>query len=140
VAHLNVAVDGADLFLELISPAANIVGFEHSPDTEVQEDAVEKALDKLESGEILFVLPCNAQGELAESTVETDIEQADETESHSEFRAEYHFFCENPEKLTHIDVMLLRAFPGIERIEVQLFTDRKQTALELTAKKTRIPF
>ena len=66
--------------------------------------------------------------------------KADEHERHSEFKAEYHFVCRRPEKLSHIDVMLLRIFPGIEHIEVQLLTGTKQTAVELTANKYKIVF
>ena len=36
VAHLNVALEGNDLYIELTSPAANIVGFEHDPRTQNQ--------------------------------------------------------------------------------------------------------
>jgi len=55
-------------------------------------------------------------------------------------KAEYHFVCKKPEKLLSIDVMLFSVFPGIEQIKVQLLTDTKQTALELTAKKKKISF
>lgn len=62
----------------------------------------------------------------------------DEHEQHSEFKAEYHFVCSKPNNLKQIDVLLFRVFPGIEHIEVQLLTDKKQTAMELTAKKFQI--
>jgi hypothetical protein len=146
VAHLNVAVEGADLYLEFISPAANIVGFEHPPRTDAQKIAVKKAVETLKDGEALIVLPAGAQCRLAEPIVDNDIDsdkthaEDDEHQRHSEFKAEYHFACKHPEKLAHVDVMLLRGFPGIERIEVQLLAGIKQTALELTAKKNRIPF
>ena len=173
VAHMNVALEGNELYIELISPAANIVGFEHQPRTQEQKAAVKEAIKKLEAGEALFVLPSGAEGELAKSEVYTDIasdsdhksedarthehneidkkdednkrrhqenHESDKHESHSEFRAEYHFVCKKPEKLAHIDVMLFSVFPGIEHIEVQLLTGTKQTALDLTAEKNKILF
>lgn len=156
VAHLNVAVEGGDLYLEFIGPAANIVGFEHPPRTDAQKTAVRKATESLKDGEALILPPAGAQCRLGESIVDTDIDsdlssesedahhqqnhEAVEHNRHSEFTAEYHFICTRPEKLAHMDIMLLRAFPGVERIEVQLLTGTKQTALELTAKKNRIPF
>jgi hypothetical protein len=173
VAHLNVALEGNDLFIEFTSPAANIVGFEHHPRTDEQKAAVRKAIETLKAGESLFVLALGAEGNLAESTVTTDIEddsnhesenehaealadssketlkvqhpsgkhhEADEHEPHSDFKAEYHFDCREPQRLAHIEVMLFRIFPGIEHIEVQLLTGTKQTALELTAQKNRIIF
>ncbi len=63
---------------------------------------------------------------------------ADEHERHSEFKAQYHFTCKNPDRLSKIDVMLFRTFAGIEHIEVQLLNGTKQTAMELTTKKNGI--
>ena len=54
VAHLNAAVEGTNLHLEFTSPAANIVGFEHQPQTPEQKDGVRKAIEKLEDGSNLF--------------------------------------------------------------------------------------
>lgn len=163
VAHLNVAVEGNDLTIEFFSPAANIVGFEHHPQTKAQKDQVKEARKKLEAGQTLFQLPAQAQGRLVKTMVDTDIDSdaADaphhrETadvhgeddkdghehghERHSDVKAEYHFICNKPEKLAYLDVMLLRLFPGIERIEAQILTDTGQTAKELTAKNYRITF
>jgi hypothetical protein len=81
VAHLNVALEGNDLYVELISPAANIVGFEHHPHTEAQKSAVSTAVQTLKAGETLFVLSPGAEGSLVSSTVNTDIEDHAEHES-----------------------------------------------------------
>jgi hypothetical protein len=173
VAHLNVAFEGNNLYIELSSPAANIVGFEHHPRTEEQKAAVKSAIEMLEAGEKLFALPDSTGARLVKANVQTDIEneydhepgqshlhdhaesgkeaeaekywhgenhEADDHERHSEFKAEYHFVCKTPQKLTLVDVKLFRIFPGIEHIEVQLLTDTKQAALELTATKNKIIF
>lgn len=155
VARMNVAVEGDIMYIEFSSPAANIVGFEHYPETREQKDAVKEAEKSLEAGEMLFVFSPEAAGRLTQSGVESDIgndsdhepdaedaheHHEDEDERHSEFRAEYRFLFEKPEKLAYMDVMLFRIFPGIERIEVQLLTGTRQTALELTAKEHRIGF
>jgi hypothetical protein len=83
VAHLNVALEGNDLYVEFISPAANIVGFEHHPSTEEQTSAVEKAMETLKAGEILFVTSPAAKSSLVAATVNTDIEDHSEHESES---------------------------------------------------------
>ena len=74
IAHLNVALEGNDLYIELISPAANIVGFEHHPRTNEQKAAVKKAIESLKKGEDLFVLPPSAKGKFVKITVDTNIE------------------------------------------------------------------
>ena len=168
VATLNVAVEGNNIYIEFSSPAANIVGFEHHPRTHEQKHAVEEAVKTLQAGDALFILSGGSNSRMVKSKVDTDINEdtdhhtesehghaeekhhgkeehhdkehseADEHERHSEFTAEYHFVCKNPNKLSQIDVMLFQVFPGIEHIEVQLLTETKQTAVELTAKENKI--
>jgi hypothetical protein len=175
VAHLNMALEGNNLYIELTSPAANIVGFEHHPRTQEQKAAVKEAIKKLEAGENLFALPSGAGGRLVKSGTHTDTnrdngheseeahshehgetsreaghendkhdheehQDGDEHQRHSEFRAEYHFICNKPEKLAFVDVMLFRVFTGIEHIEVQLLAGTQQKSLELTARKNKIHF
>ena len=163
VANLNIAVEGNNVYIEFSSPSANIVGFEHHPRTHDQKDAVKDAVKKLKQGDALFILSAGSKSRLVKSSVDTDIDkdadhhsesehahgeeghhgqeehhEADEHERHSEFKAEYHFVCKKPDRLSQIDVKLFRVFPGIEHIEVQLITETKQTAVELTAKKNKI--
>jgi hypothetical protein len=173
IAHLNVALEGNDLYIELISPAVNILGFEHHPRTNEQKAAVKKAIESLKKGEDLFVLPPEARGKFVKTTVHTNIEgdsdnehgddhthehdssskekdddqhahapdhQGDEHERHSEFKAEYNVVCQHPQKIENIDVTLFRMFQGIERIKVQLLSDTRQKALELTATQHKIKF
>ena len=170
VAHLNVAVEGTRLHLEFTSPAANIVGFEHQPRTEKQKDGVRKAKETLEESSILFIPSPAAQCRPIKSSIKTDIEHNDDHDAdaehehehekdthhgkakehleenedeharHSEFHSEYQFVCKNPGKLAQMDVMLFQPFPGIEHIEVQLLTGKKQSAQELTSQNHRIKF
>lgn len=180
IAHLNVALEGKNLYMEFVSPAANIVGFEHAPKNQAQREAVEAARETLKNAEAVFTLPPAAGARLVEASVVSEAEhnahhdtehghedehhhasehghEGDDHhekevgkghahhaeddhagEAHSDFRAEYRFVCQSPAKLTAIDVRLFEKFPGIEKIEVQLLTDTKQTALELTARKSKI--
>jgi hypothetical protein len=87
VAQMNVAFEGNELYIELISPAANIVGFEHQPRTQDQKAAVKAAIKKLEAGEKIFSFPSAAGGSLVKSKVHTDINndyshESDEAKSH----------------------------------------------------------
>lgn len=168
VAHLNVAIEANNIYIEFFSPAANIVGFEHHPQTHEQKNAVKDAVNKLRAGASLFLLSAKSESRMVNSSVNADIDenarhhsepehhhaekehhgqekhhdkeqsQANEHERHSEFEAEYHFICKKPNKLSQIDVMLFQVFQGIEHIEVQLLNGTKQTAMELTAKKNKI--
>ena len=151
VGLLNVAWEDKVLAIELISPAMNIVGFEHSPADPAEDQAVQQATKTLEDGERVFSLPVEAQCQLTEAEVETSIEDEHEDEHdkdehdgehddevHSEFHVNYEFSCANPDALTHIDVNLFALFPGTEALQVQVVTEQGQTSVKLSAESARI--
>jgi hypothetical protein len=149
VAELNVALDGNELWIELSSPAVNIVGFEHAPGSAEQKAAVHDATETLKDGARVFGISADASCLLAEAKVTTDIEHpgnehhddADEHgeedehagEAHSEFQASYRFDCATPDALKQLEVHLFELFPGTEEIEAQVISGAGQTGAELTA-------
>jgi hypothetical protein len=54
IAALNLALEGKEVHVELESPAANIVGFEHAPSSEADHAALDKAVATLKEGDRLF--------------------------------------------------------------------------------------
>ncbi len=161
-AVLNAATADTTLSVEYITPAANIVGFEHAPSTEEQERAVHEAVELLESGKMLS-LPAEAECNLTRAEVEHEAEgdehhdaEGDEHEkhakeeldeheehgedegAHSEFHVEYEYRCENIGALAHIDVELFKHFPGNEKITTQVITANGQKGVELTPSSTRL--
>lgn len=69
-AELAVAMDGPALEINLTSPAANFLGFEHAPQTEEQEAAVEALEKTLADPAKLFAIDADAQCALTASTIE----------------------------------------------------------------------
>ncbi|MGK7907947.1 MAG: DUF2796 domain-containing protein [Synechococcus sp.] len=88
IVEMNVAVEGSQLYIELVSPAANIVGFEHAPNTDEQEAAVDNAIAVLEAGDNLLGLPVEAECSLVTAAVESDIHSG-EGDGHSEHEGEH---------------------------------------------------
>ena len=78
VAQLNIVLEDRDLLIELISPASNILGFEHAPATAEQKQAVADAVASLEDGDALFAFPQAAGCHAKEALVETGIVQGEE--------------------------------------------------------------
>lgn len=134
VGELNVAVEGSAVHVELITPAANIVGFEHAPRDAEEEAALRTAIDTLRAGDALFALSPQAGCEW----VETDVQQHHDDELHSEFHLTYQFSCRNPSALKHIDVNLFSLFPATERLITQVISPSSQSALQLTPTAKRI--
>jgi hypothetical protein len=54
IVALNLALKGQEVRIELDSPAANIVGFEHAPSSESDHAALDKAVATLKDGDRLF--------------------------------------------------------------------------------------
>ena len=155
IAALNLALEGDEVHVELDSPAANIVGFEHAPSSAADHAALDKAVAMLKDGDQLFRFDSAAGCRLEEAMItsallEEDHDEhgheehgheahgdehghaANEGDTHSDINAVYHFECNKPGKLTQLKVELFDAFPGMEELEVQYIIESKQGAAELT--------
>ena len=149
IASLNLAIEGDGLEIEFVSPAGNIVGFEHQAVTPGERRAIRDAMAKLKEGDALFELPHAASCSLHVADVHhghqgeedpTDgpgdgarhdghdehghtEEKADST--HSEFQAHYHYEC-GGSAIRAIGVRLFEHWPRIEEIRVQALTPTGQ--------------
>jgi hypothetical protein len=165
VGKLNVAIEDEEVEMELIMPGADIVGFEHAPETMENKAAVADAVAALQDGALLFSFSPEAGCRLGAVEVESaqldhghtedeerahgaekaDREQVEGGEEHqgvehAQFHARYHFHCERPDRLQHVDVRLLQRFPAVQELEVQTTSSRGQSATELTPSSARLKF
>ena len=145
IATLNLAMEGDELEIEFVSPAGNIVGFEHEAVTAAERRAIRDAIEQLRKGNELFDLPLAASCSLHVAEVEhghgeeekredghgQDAEHDDGDEhghagedgdgTHSEFHARYRCEC-NGSAIETIGVRLFEYWPRIEAIRVQALT------------------
>ena len=70
IATLNLAMEGDELEIEFVSPAGNIVGFEHEAVTAAERRAIRDAIKQLRKGNELFDLPLAASCSLQVAEVE----------------------------------------------------------------------
>lgn len=164
VSRLNIAIEENTVEMELLSPGANIVGFEHTAESAEDKALVARATALLHDGEMLFAFPSGAEcllqaAEVESALIEEDHGDHDEHETHeidehadehndehsddadhAEFHARYHFQCGQPERLEHIDVKLFEHFPGTNELEVQTISPDGQGAYELTPASPRLNF
>lgn len=70
IATLNLAMEGDELEIEFVSPAGNIVGFEHEAVTATERRAIRDAVEQLRKGNELFDLPLAASCSLQVAAVE----------------------------------------------------------------------
>ncbi len=160
--ELMMVHEGNDVMIELNLPGADVVGFEHSPETEEQKHAVASAIAKLRNASEIFILPEKAQcrfdevhasspfgGDDDEHGHDEDHEkekhdeeshEKHEEEGHAEFVAEYHIHCGAPQHFKSLDVKLFKAFPSLEEIDYKMLVPNGQHGGELEADKTLLSF
>ena len=151
VGQLNVAIQGDHVEIELETPGADIVGFEHPPRTAEQKKAVQDAATTLRNGSAIFVFPAAARCKLEKTKVESGLlEDNHETheekhhgekhkeEIHAEFHALYHFSCKNPASYT--DLQYFEAFPHAKALLARTITAKGQRKQRLTRKAPRLIF
>ena len=90
IAALNLALEGNEVWIELDSPAANIVGFEHAPSSEDDHAALDRAVAMLNDGERLFDFNDEAGCRMATASVTSELlrEENEEHEGHADAEAE----------------------------------------------------
>jgi hypothetical protein len=141
IADLTIAWSGNELAIDLQTPAYNILGFEHIPDSEAEQELLEESLATLQEGSLLLILASDADCAVTEATVHTDLLEEEHTvketdtqeEAHSDIEVAYHIQCQEPGKIESLDTSELFAhFPNFEQLHAQWVSDTQQSAKNLT--------
>jgi ABC-type Zn2+ transport system substrate-binding protein/surface adhesin len=165
ISELEIVKVADELQLWMISPAYNLIGFEHEPGNEKQMKQMNDALHLLKSPERFLSLNTQAGCKLISVATETPlandlhpsgIEKHDEDEQHAhrsehpehkhegeerphaDIQAHYHYRCANPENMTSLKIDLFSHFPLIEKIQAKIITQTRQFEMELTPETAEI--
>lgn len=162
--EFNIAQDGKDLLVEITAPGADVVGFEHAPENEQQEQALKQAIATLEDSNTLFAINAQANCDIEEAYVNHNLSTPHEDHDHSEhghdehehhdghdahheehengghgeFSVQYRFSCDQVNQLSHIQTDWFNQFPTTESINVNIFTDTMQSAIKLSKDNSQI--
>ena len=158
IASMNIVIEDNNVTISVETPLANILSFEHAPETSAQTEEVRAMLATLRKADNIVQLPSDAQciqgeislesgvlsHELPEAKEESNataqeghVEQAEHS-GHGDLDIEMPFVCNNLEKLKSIEVTMFQNFPNLEQIQVQMVTPQKQNAATLTPKNNII--
>lgn len=142
VAHLDVAVDGARVSIELDTPLDNLIGFERAPRTDAERDKANAAVAKLRQGDTLFRLDSAAgcifdKVELRSAPLQLGSATA-AAGDHGDLSASYSFNCKAGAKAGFVEVGLFQAFAGLKRIELQVLTPKGQLKATLRRPSSRV--
>lgn len=147
VAELTVVLEGRMLYLELISPLDNLVGFEHAPANETQRGALADAERLLLDSEAVFALPSEAGCVIREVGIESPWRDSGREHGrgqtrdhnrpargdHEDMVASYGFECAHPEALRRLELRVFKHFPRLQRVRAEFATPRGQGGGVLTS-------
>jgi len=146
--EISIVQFGKQLTIELHSPLFNILGFEHAPSTAVEKKAAADASRALNKALLVAVPSPASQCKLSSSDValpfddhhhedahgkDAGHQEDGDAHHHSELTATYVFDCAQLDRLTHIDITALRAFPNIKTAEVVFLGPQTQLSRKLNA-------
>ena len=158
--EVNIAQDGQELLVEVTAPGADVVGFEHAPETAEQKKVFEQAIAQLNKPEDLFGFnnaSCTLKFKSVTNTLEgdhdnheghdhaehdhDDHEGHDHSEGgHGEFTAEYHYQCSDIANLNTVNTQWFSKFSNTKSMTVNLLTDSVQTQEVLNAERVSFRF
>ncbi|SEA96871.1 ZrgA family zinc uptake protein [Marinobacterium iners] len=154
VAQLDLVLDPPMLAVSIRSPLANLVGFEHRPMSEQEQADWTSLQQQLQQAGHLLQLPAAADCSLSKVALhqpfkETDTHDAhshshdqhdhssdDEYQEHADLMVEYHYLCADSAQLKQLQLPLMKHYPGIERLDVQLITPSGQHLSQLRQGET----
>lgn len=84
IGALNIAADGNEIAMEFSAPGADIVGFEHAPESAEDRAAIETAIATLNRPLTLFPLPEAAGCTVITASAELEMKQHDHDEKHDD--------------------------------------------------------
>lgn len=142
----SIAVEEKTVVVELEIPGDDIFGFEHAPKNKEQIATVAKALETLR-GKTLEVI--NLPSEAGCKATEIKVESSQEGEPknlpkgkdqvvHGDVDLRYTFTCDKADGL-HAKLGLLKLFPRIKSVELQVITAKAQSKVTVTKADTVIP-
>lgn len=73
LAHLNISVGGGDVSIEMTSALANVISFEHAPETDAQKQEVRNMAALMRKAENLFLFPAEADCKVKEVALESAV-------------------------------------------------------------------
>jgi len=154
---LAIAFEADKVQMEFTAPGMDIVGFEHSAETDDQTTAVEKALADLKEPLKYFSFPTTAGSRVSATDVKTVAEEhedheehVDETHAegkagpkdhedhHNEFQAIYLLICTDPAQISRIDFPFFDRFSGSQELNVTIIDASGQKVFEVSRDAPRL--
>jgi hypothetical protein len=144
IVHLDVAVDPGRITIQMSSPLDNLIGFERAPRTDAERQRVASMIATLRASARLFAIDPAAgctPGAVQIDSAALQLGKPDPAElqaGHADLDASFEFECRDSARAAFVDTSLFASFAGIQRIAVQVASNRGQRQATLTRPAERI--
>jgi hypothetical protein len=142
VASLSLAIDHNTVAMLFETPAVNLLGFEHRPETMEDRRRLEGIVKRLQQATTLVAVPPQAGCTQVGVAINSDLLRSEGASSgrdeHADFDISYELRCSDISELSAITVTALDNFPGLERVKAQWFVGTIQNTKVLTRSQTTI--
>lgn len=148
-ATLLLVVDKGQVQATLESPLDNLLGFEHAPRTDKERQAVRQMAKALQAPDTLLSFDPQAgckleRTQLNSAVLPASLLQGDQAApaagaadaGHGDLELEASYQCQNPPRT--IDVRLFKHFKRLQRLNVEIVSEKEQAARQLNPAQPRI--
>jgi Protein of unknown function (DUF2796) len=149
--QLGVAVDGAEVSVDIDTPLDSLLGFEHAPRTAAQKQLAAEWARRLRDGDSLWRFNPEAQCRLKQADLEAPVlglgvqatpaspsAHAGDAGGHADLAGAWSFVCAAPVALRSLEVSLFKLSPHAQVIEVQWVKGARQGKQTLKRPQSRI--
>lgn len=144
--EMFISQEGSQWSVQLEIPAGDALGFEHSPETEAQQQAVSELTKKLEDSANVLVLNGDCSLEKMNHNLNIQEEEhhhdheheheGEHEEEHHDVEVEYYFSCDS--ETTELSIKLFDWLESVEKIQAQWVIQSGQGQKEVTHKQPYI--
>lgn len=135
VATVSVAIDKNMLLIGAEVPAEALYGFERKPKTDAEKKTYEDVNKTLkEKVQDLFVLPPDLGCKVSNVLLKDNLTDDD----HADVDVDYTFTCEKTAAGSTLKLGLLKVFPKIKKVRLQVLSDATQSGKDVTSADDQI--
>lgn len=156
-AQLQVVLEQQTLQISLNSPGANLLGFEHAPQTPAEKTAQAQLEERMRDPAVIIRLPAAADCMLSQVEMRAHYEhqvggmpadhdhehehdhEQEEPNEHSDLSFDYRFICASPEALKTAELSVFESFPGLQTLRAEVIGET-QSLQELSAANPVLKF
>ncbi|WP_076419253.1 DUF2796 domain-containing protein [Colwellia sp. UCD-KL20] len=145
LSEITVAIDGEILDIHFLSPAINLMGFEHKASNPKEFELVREAKDTLSNNQSIFTFVGAVCAPIkADINVDALINSHEGKEAHgshddhSQVEASYRYQCKDIDDLSAISVDIFKHFIGIKKIKAMWINNFNQGVATLNSENIRI--